>query len=82
MSRQPDGNLVVGMNFEDDDQASENLQPRTNLADVPAPGQSGTYQEADPQVPTADLIRSRMQVSGRADSTGQRNTGWVGWVGQ
>jgi hypothetical protein len=43
MSQQRDGNLVVGMHFEDDDQASENLQSRTNLAAGPAPGQGGSF---------------------------------------
>lgn len=45
MARQPSGTLVVGMHFEDSDQAKENLQPRTNLAAGPAPGQGGTFRE-------------------------------------
>lgn len=35
--------LTVGMEFEDSDQASENLQPRVDLASGPAPGQGGTF---------------------------------------
>ena len=35
--------LTVGMEFADSDQASENLQPRVDLASGPAPGQGGTF---------------------------------------
>lgn len=35
--------MTVGMEFEDSDQASENLQPRVDLASGPAPGQGGTF---------------------------------------
>lgn len=35
--------LTVGMEFEDSGQASENLQPRVDLASGPAPGQGGTF---------------------------------------
>lgn len=45
MSRRENGDLVVGMHFESDDQASENLQPRTDLAAGEAPGQGGTFPE-------------------------------------
>jgi len=45
MALQPPASLdmTVGMEFEDSDQASENLQPRVDLASGPAPGQGGTF---------------------------------------
>lgn len=45
MARQPDGSVTVGMRFENDDQASDNLQPRVDLAAGEAPGQGGTFGE-------------------------------------
>jgi hypothetical protein len=45
MSQQANGDLVVAMHFESEDQASENLQPRTDLAAGEAPGQGGTFAE-------------------------------------
>lgn len=41
----PDRSLVVGMHFEDSDQASEDLRPRVKLASGEAPGQGGTFGE-------------------------------------
>lgn len=43
MARQPDGSVTVGMRFENDDQAGDNLQPRVDLAAGPAPGQGGSF---------------------------------------
>ncbi len=43
MAQQRSGDLSVGMQFEDSDQASQNLQPRVDLASGPAPGQGGTF---------------------------------------
>jgi len=45
MARQADGTVTVGMRFENDDQASDNLQPRVDLAAGEAPGQGGTFGE-------------------------------------
>lgn len=45
MARQPDDSLTIGMRFENDDQASANLQPRVDLAAGEAPGQGGTFGE-------------------------------------
>lgn len=45
MARQPDGSVTVGMRFENDDQAAENLQPRVDLAAGEALGQGGTFGE-------------------------------------
>lgn len=45
MARQPDGSVTVGMRFENDDQASANLQPRVDLAAGEAPGMGGTFGE-------------------------------------
>ena len=41
----PDRSLVVGMHFEDSDQAREDLRPRVKLASGEAPGQGGTFGE-------------------------------------
>jgi len=43
MAQQPTGAMTVGMLFEYSSQASENLQPRVDLATGPAPGQGGTF---------------------------------------
>lgn len=43
VARQPDGLLRVGLEFEDDDRASANLQPRVDLASGAAPGQGGSF---------------------------------------
>ena len=43
MARQPDGSVTFGLRFENDDQASDNLQPRVDLAAGEAPGQGGTF---------------------------------------
>ena len=43
MAQQEDSTLRVGMVFENSDQADEDLQPRTDLATGPAPGQGGTF---------------------------------------
>ncbi len=45
MAQQADSTLSVGMVFENEEQASEDLQPRTDLASGPAPGQGGTFSE-------------------------------------
>lgn len=45
MARQGDGSVTVGMHFENDEQASANLQPRVDLAAGEAPGQGGTFSE-------------------------------------
>ncbi len=45
MAQQPDRSMVVGMYFDSEDQASDDLQPRTDLASGPAPGQGGTFPE-------------------------------------
>ena len=45
MAQQADADLVVGMVFASEQQASDNLQPRTDLASGPAPGQGGTFPE-------------------------------------
>jgi hypothetical protein len=43
MAQQASRQIVVGMHFETDDQASTNLQPRVDLASGDAPGQGGTF---------------------------------------
>ena len=43
MAQQPDHGLVVGMHFEDSDQAEANLRPRAELASGEAVGQGGTF---------------------------------------
>ncbi|HET6626373.1 MAG TPA: hypothetical protein VFG63_08280 [Nocardioidaceae bacterium] len=43
MARQPDHSLVVGMRFEDSDQAEANLRPRAELASGEAVGQGGMF---------------------------------------
>ena len=45
MAQQPDTTLTVGMVFASSEQASEDLQPRTDLASGAAPGQGGTFSE-------------------------------------
>ncbi len=45
MAQQPDSSMVVGMYFDSEEQASADLQPRTDLASGPAPGQGGTFPE-------------------------------------
>jgi hypothetical protein len=45
MAQQSDSTMAVGMVFETSDQASDDLQPRTELASGPAPGQGGTFSE-------------------------------------
>jgi len=45
MAQQPDLSLVVGMAFESSDEASADLQPRTDLASGAAPGQGGTFSD-------------------------------------
>jgi hypothetical protein len=42
---QRDRSLVVGMHFESSRQASDNLEPRVELASGEAPGQGGTFSE-------------------------------------
>ena len=37
--------MVVAMYFDSEEQASADLQPRTDLASGPAPGQGGTFPE-------------------------------------
>lgn len=43
MAQHPDLSLTVAMAFESSDQASADLQPRTDLASGPAPGQGGSF---------------------------------------
>jgi hypothetical protein len=43
MAQQPSGTITVGMTFADEDQASADLQPRTDLASGDAPGQGGSF---------------------------------------
>ena len=45
MAQQPSGSLTLGMAFADEDQASADLQPRTDLASGAAPGQGGSFAE-------------------------------------
>ena len=45
MAQQGDSSLTVAMYFANEDQASQDLQPRTDLASGPAPGQGGTFSE-------------------------------------
>jgi hypothetical protein len=45
IARQPNRSITVGMLFETSDQASDNLQPRVDLAAGDAPGQGGTFAE-------------------------------------
>lgn len=45
MSAAVDGSVRVAMRFEDDDQAKENLQPRTDLAAGEAPGLGGLFSD-------------------------------------
>lgn len=45
IAQQPDRTITVGMLFESSDQASENLQPRVDLAAGEAPGQGGSYRD-------------------------------------
>ena len=43
VAQQIDGSLRVGLEFETEDQASDNLQPRVDLAAGEAPGQGGSF---------------------------------------
>ncbi len=43
MAQQADGAVEVGLLFEDDARAEDDLQPRTDLAAGPAPGQGGAF---------------------------------------
>lgn len=43
VAQQNDGSLRLGLEFETDEQASENLQPRVDLAAGEAPGQGGSF---------------------------------------
>ena len=45
MAQAPSRRLVVGMHFETSRQASRDLQPRTDLASGPAPGQGGSFRD-------------------------------------
>lgn len=45
VAQQPDRSLLVGLHFESDDQASDDLRPRVELASGEAPGQGGTFAE-------------------------------------
>lgn len=45
MARQPGSKLTVGMVFASEEQASADLQPRTDLASGAAPGLGGTFSE-------------------------------------
>lgn len=45
MAQRPGGIVDVGMVFDSDDDAAADLQPRTDLASGPAPGQYGTFPE-------------------------------------
>jgi hypothetical protein len=45
VAMQPDRSLIVGLHFESDDQASEDLRPRVELASGDAIGQGGTFEE-------------------------------------
>ena len=45
MAQRPSGSLEVGMYFASAEDASDDLQPRTDLASGPAPGQGGTFPE-------------------------------------
>ena len=45
MAQQPDATVRIGMVFASSDDASADLQPRTNLASGPAPGQGGSFPE-------------------------------------
>ncbi|NUR07037.1 MAG: hypothetical protein HOQ45_08510 [Nocardioidaceae bacterium] len=45
MAQQDDRTINVGLQFENDDQASENLQPRVDLASGDAPGQGGSFSD-------------------------------------
>ncbi len=42
-ARQPDGVITLALEFESDEQASGNLQPRVDLAGGEAPGQGGSF---------------------------------------
>ncbi len=44
-AQQPTGSLTLGMTFADSDQASADLQPRTDLASGAAPGQGGSFKD-------------------------------------
>lgn len=43
VAQQPDRSLRVGLEFETEEQASDNLQPRVDLAAGEAPGQGGSF---------------------------------------
>lgn len=45
VAQQDDRTIKVGLEFETDDQASENLQPRVDLAAGAAPGQGGSFSD-------------------------------------
>ena len=45
MARSSSGEVTVSLRFENDDQASENLQPRTDLASGEAPGLGGSFRD-------------------------------------
>ncbi len=45
MAQQPDDSLVVSLGLASDEQAAQDLRPRTELASGPAPGQGGSFPE-------------------------------------
>ena len=68
-AQEPDGSLEFVMGFETDEQADADLQPRTDLASGPAPGQGGAFTER------FELTSSTAQgalVTMRADPVGSQ----------
>ncbi len=62
MAQKADLTLVVSMAFATEDQASADLQPRTDLASGEAPGQGGTFSErfrVDDSVAEGNLVTMR-----------------------
>ena len=83
MARQPDDSVTIGMRFENDDQASRNLQPRVDLAAGEAPGQGGTFEDGRHQLrPDALPLELRIDadlpgVEFMPEAPGNRSTFWL-----
>lgn len=73
MAQQPDHDLVVAMQFEDSDQAGENLRPRAQLASGDAVGQGGSFADrfrvATAKTSGANVVLHLDPVAEAADSS-------------
>lgn len=75
MALQPETDLRVGMVFESDEQASDDLQARAELAGGPAPGQGGSFSD---RFRLVDATASGPVVTLRLDPVQERVLGDLG----